>query len=281
MKNSTLCCGRIFGQEKNVTNAAIAKMNLFLHGASDFRIMQGDTLRNPRILANGELAKFDCVVANPPFSLEAWGSTAFSTDTYGRNSWGTPPESCGDFAWLQHMVASMRPGRGRMAVVLPQGVLFRGDEEGRIRQKMVESDMLEAVIALGEKLFYGTQLSPCILVLRRVKPADRVRKVLMVDASTLYTPKRAQNVLEENDVDAIFDLYQAYGNREGLSRVVTLDDIKAKNYELSVNRYIQYKAAEIPSYTEVKAEFDAALAQLRQNTARFTDLLVRGGYIND
>ena len=122
MHSDDLCCGSIFGQEKNVVNAAIAKMNLFLHGASDFNIMQGDTLRNPKILQNDTLARFDCVIANPPFSLEKWGAKEWSTDKYGRNLWGTPSDSCGDYAWIQHMVCSMSFGKGRMAVVMPQGV---------------------------------------------------------------------------------------------------------------------------------------------------------------
>ncbi len=279
MKNSTLCCGRIFGQEKNVTNAAISKMNLFLHGASDFRIMQGDTLRNPRILANGELAKFDCVVANPPFSLKEWGATAFSSDIYGRNIWGTPPDSNGDFAWLQHMITSMRPGKGRMAVVLPQGVLFRGDVEARIREKLVESDLIDCIITLGDKLFYGTQLSPCILILRQVKDREHVGKILMMDASKIYTPQRAQNVLSDENINEIFHLYEAYEDREELSKIVSLEEIASRNYELSVNRYIQYKTAEIRSYADVKAEFDAAIADVRQATERFTALLAQEGYL--
>ena len=126
MKNDSLCCGNIFGQEKNVTNAAIAKMNLFLHGASDFNILQGDTLREPKILQGGTVAKFDCVIANPPFSLKRWGETEWRNDKYGRNIWGTPSDKVGaDFAWIQHMVQSMKLGTGRMAVVMPQGVLFR------------------------------------------------------------------------------------------------------------------------------------------------------------
>lgn len=161
MHSDDLCCGSIFGQEKNVVNAAIAKMNLFLHGASDFNIMQGDTLRNPKILQNDALARFDCVIANPPFSLEKWGAKEWSTDKYGRNLWGTPSDSCGDYAWIQHMVCSMSFGKGRMAVVMPQGVLFRGNQDGEIRKKLVQSDLVEAVVTLGDKLFYGTQLSPC------------------------------------------------------------------------------------------------------------------------
>lgn len=174
MHSDELCCGSIFGQEKNVVNAAIAKMNLFLHGASDFNIMHGDTLRNPKILQNDNIARFDCVIANPPFSLEKWGSSEWASDKYGRNIWGTPSDSCGDYAWIQHMVASMSLGKGRMAVVMPQGVLFRGGQDGEIRKKLVDSDIVEAVVTLGDKLFYGTGLSPCFLILRRVKPAEQI-----------------------------------------------------------------------------------------------------------
>lgn len=178
MQHHNLCCGSIFGQEKNVTNAAIAKMNLFLHGAGDFNIMQGDTLRDPKILQKGEIAKFDCVIANPPFSLEKWGATEWSSDKYGRNICGTPSDSCGDYAWIQHMVKSMAPNSGRMAVVMPQGILFR-NQEGDIREKMVKSDLIEAVVTLGDKLFYGTNLSPCFLILRKTKPVEHVGKILI------------------------------------------------------------------------------------------------------
>ena len=203
MKNSKLCLGQIFGQEKNVKNAAIAKMNLFLHGASDFCIRQGDTLANPQIMQGGSIATFDCVIANPPFSLKAWNRTLWSNDPYGRNIWGTPSQEFGDYVWLQHMVKSMRPGRGRMAVVLPQGVLFRGNDEGEIRRKMIESDYVEAVVTLGDKIFYGTGLSPCFLILRWVKSAERVNKILMIDGSKILTEKRAQNILTDEDVERI------------------------------------------------------------------------------
>lgn len=197
MHHDNLCCGAIFGQEKNVINAAIAKMNLFLHGASDFNVMQGDTLREPKILQNGAIAKFDCVIANPPFSLKSWGATEWASDKYDRNRWGTPSDKCGDYAWIQHMVCSMVPGKGRMAVVMPQGILFRGSEEGRIRAELIKSDLIEAVVTLGEKLFYGTGLSPCFLILRRIKPAAHSARILMIDGTKILTVQRAQNILTE------------------------------------------------------------------------------------
>ena len=236
MHHDNLCCGSIFGQEKNVTSAAIAKMNLFLHGASDFNVMQGDTLRDPKILQNGEVAKFDCVIANPPFTLKNWGSAEWASDKYGRNVWGTPSDSCGDYAWIQHMVCSMTPGKGRMAVVMPQGVLFRGNEEGKIREKLVQSDLIEAVVTLGEKLFYGAGLSPSFLILRRMKPAEHSARVLMIDGTKIFTARRAQNELSPNDVNRLFDLYKDYQDVEDFAKVVTLADIAAKGYDLSPNK---------------------------------------------
>ena len=273
MNHSSLCCGCIFGQEKNVVNSAIAKMNLFLHGASDFNIMQGDTLRNPKILQGGEVAKFDCVIANPPFSLEKWGSVEWSADKYGRNIWGTPSDSVGDYAWIQHMIMSMKPGTGRMAVVMPQGVLFRGNEEGRIREKLVKSDLVEAVVTLGDKLFYGTGLSPCFLIIRKMKPAEHSARVLMVDGTKILTPKRAQNILEQKDVDRLYELYHNYENVEDFAQVVTLDEIAEKNYDLSPNKYVQYHREAIKPYAEVLAEFKAAYEEVKLREAEFRKLV--------
>ena len=273
MNHSNLCCGKIFGQEKNVTNAAIAKMNLFLHGAADFNIMQGDTLREPKILAGGELAKFDCVIANPPFSLEKWGSVEWSSDKFGRNIWGTPSDSCGDYAWIQHMIKSMGPGNSRMAVVMPQGILFRGNEESNIRKKLVESDKVEAVVTLGDKLFYGTGLSPCFLIIRNLKPAEHSARILMIDATKILTQKRAQNILSQEDVDRIFQLYTDYKDVEDYAKVVTLDDVKAKEYNLSPNRYVDYHKEEVKPYAEVLAEFKAAIQAVKDAEAEFIRIM--------
>ena len=273
MNHSNLCCGKIFGQEKNVTNAAIAKMNLFLHGAADFNIMQGDTLREPKILAGGELAKFDCVIANPPFSLEKWGSVEWSSDKFGRNIWGTPSDSCGDYAWIQHMIKSMGPGNSRMAVVMPQGILFRGNEEGNIRKKLVESDKVEAVVTLGDKLFYGTGLSPCFLIIRNLKPAEHSARILMIDATKILTQKRAQNILSQEDVDRIFQLYTDYKDVEDYAKVVTLDDVKAKEYNLSPNRYVDYHKEAVKPYAEVLAEFKAAIQAVKDAEAEFIRIM--------
>lgn len=272
MHHDNLCCGSIFGQEKNVVNAAIAKMNLFLHGASDFNIMQGDTLRSPKILQGNGIAKFDCVIANPPFSLEKWGANEWSSDKYGRNIWGTPSDSCGDYAWIQHMVKSMSSGNSRMAVVMPQGVLFRENEE-RIREKFVKSDLIEAVVTLGDKLFYGTGLSPCFLILRRMKPAEHSARILMIDATKILTQKRAQNILSPGDVDRIYQLYIDYKDVEDFSKVVTLKEIEDNKFNLSPNRYINYHREVIRSYNEVKREFLEALEAVKLAEQEFAKLI--------
>ena len=164
--------GKLFGQEKNLTTSAIARMNLFLHGASDFQVVRGDTLRQPAFFSGDSLATFDCVIANPPFSLEKWGDEVWAAIPTAATSPGMPPAKSGDYAWVQHMIKSMAPKTGRMAVVLPHGALFRMGDEGKIRQKILGMDILDAVIGLGPNLFYGTGLAACILVFRQ-KKAER------------------------------------------------------------------------------------------------------------
>ena len=275
MKNDAQCCGAIYGQEKNVTNAAVAKMNLFLHGANDFNIMCGDTLRDPKILQNEHLAHFDCVIANPPFSLKNWGAEAWKTDRFGRNLWGTPSDSNGDYAWLQHMICSMRSLTGRMAVVLPQGVLFRGNEEARIRAELVKHDYVEAIITLGDKLFYGAGIAPCLMIIRDQKPEEHKGKVLMIDGSKILTPQRAQNILSDDDVDELYRLYTAYGEEEDKSIVVDIKTIACKDYDLSPNKYVKYHKEDVKPYAEVLAEFKAAYQNMIEAEKKFRDILNR------
>jgi type I restriction enzyme M protein len=197
-------------------------MNLFLHGASDFQIVRGDTLRQPAFFAGDNLATFDCVIANPPFSLEKWGDEVWASDPFGRNFAGMPPAKSGDYAWVQHMIRSMAPATGRMAVVLPHGALFRMNREGEIRKKILGMDLLEAVIGLGPNLFYGTGLAACILVFRQRKRKDRRNKVLIVDASKAFKTGRAQNELRPSTSSASTAGTGDYKDVEGIARVVTL-----------------------------------------------------------
>ncbi len=233
--------GKLFAQEKNLTTSAIARMNLFLHGASDFQVVRGDTLRQPAFFSGDNLATFDCVIANPPFSLEKWGEEVWTSDPYGRNFAGMPPGKSGDYAWVQHMIRSMAPATGRMAVVLPHGALFRMGKEGAIRQKILQMDLLDAVIGLGPNLFYGTGLAACILVFRQRKKKARRKKVLIVDASREFKTGRAQNELLPEHVDRIHVWYRDYRDVDGIARVVTLDDIAANDFNLNIPRYVEPK----------------------------------------
>jgi len=233
--------GRLFGQEKNLTTSAIARMNLFLHGAADFQIVRGDTLRSPAFYSGDNLATFDCVIANPPFSLEKWGEEVWVSDPFGRNFAGMPPAKSGDYAWVQHMIRSMAPASGRMAVVLPHGALFRMGKEGEIRRKILQMDLLEAVIGLGPNLFYGTGLAACILVFRERKSVERRHRVLMLDAAKELKIGRAQNELLPEHVERIYGWFHDYTDVPGVARVVTLDEIAANDHNLNIPRYVEPK----------------------------------------
>jgi type I restriction enzyme M protein len=235
--------GRLFGQEKNLTTSAIARINLFLHGAADFQIVRGDTLRSPAFFSGDNLATFDCVIANPPFSLEKWGDDIWTSDPYGRNFAGMPPAKSGDYAFVQHMIKSMAPKTGRMAVVLPHGALFRMGKEGEIRQRLLAMDLLEAVIGLGPALFYGTGLAACILVFRQKKTKDRKNKVLIVDASKEFRTGRAQNELLSEHVERIHRWVREYEDVEGIAKVVTLEEIAANDHNLNISRYVEPEVA--------------------------------------
>ena len=251
--------GKLFAQEKNLTTSAIARMNLFLHGASDFQVVRGDTLRQPAFFAGDNLATFDCVIANPPFSLEKWGEEVWASDPYGRKFAGMPPGKSGDYAWVQHMIKSMAPARGRMAVVLPHGAIFRMGKEGEIRQKILQMDLIEAVIGLGPNLFYGTGLAACILVVRQRKKKDRKKKVLIVDASREFKTGRAQNELLPEHVDRICGWYRDYQDVEGIARVATLDEIAGNDHNLNIPRYVEAKS------TQEVLSVEEATKSLRQS----------------
>ncbi|WP_312440752.1 N-6 DNA methylase [Sphingobacterium multivorum] len=281
MHNDKSAYGKIYGQEKNLATSAIARMNLFLHGAHDFNILQGDTLRSPLFLHRGGLKTFDCVIANPPFSLKKWGAEQFVSDVYGRNLWGSPTDSSADFAWLQHMVTSMDKNNGRCAVVLPQGVLFHGGKEGEIRKKLIESDKLECVIALVSGLFYSTGVSACILILNNSKPANHKGKVCFIDASNIYTAQRSQNIMTERDVEEVFNLYKEYDDVIEKSQIATIENMRLKDYTLSVNSYIEKAPHDTICPPKVKKAFLLALEEAIAAEENFKRLLIEGGYISE
>ena len=273
--------GSVFGQEKNLTTSAIARMNLFLHGAEESFVIQGDTLLEPKNATENCLHTFDCVIANPPFSLKNGGANEFENDVYGRNIWGCPTDSNADFAWLQHLVKSMDPKTGRCTVILPQGVLFHGGKEGEIRQKLIESDKLEAVITFVGGLFYGAGVSACTLVLNNNKPAERKGKVILIDGSTLYTAQRAQNIMTDENVEAAYKLYTDYQDAIDLAKVVTIEEIAAKDFTLSVNSYIEKTQQEVVDPAVVRQRYFDAVEEVRAAEDSLLELLRKEGLLNE
>lgn len=280
MNDEKAAYGRIYGQEKNLATSAIARMNLYLHGALDFKVTQGDTLRSPNYIYRGELQTFDCCIANPPFGLSKWGADQFLTNVYGRNIWGCPSDSNADFAWLQHLVKSMNPKTGRCTVILPQGVLFHGGKEGEIRRKLIESDKLEAVITFVGGLFYGAGVSACTLVLNNNKPESHKGKVILIDGSTSYTAQRAQNIMTDENVDAVYKLFTDYQDVIDLAKVVTLDEIAAKDYTLSVNSYIEKTQQEVVDPKVVRQRYFDAVAEVAAAEAELKELLKKEGLLD-
>lgn len=275
--------GKLYAQEKNLTTASVARMNLFLHGIEDFEIERGDTLRNPVFTdpSTGGLATFDVVLANPPFSLEQWGREVWESDPWGRAFAGLPTDNSGDFAWVQHMVSSMAQKTGRMGVVLPQGALFRGGVEGQIRKKLLELDLIEAVIGLAPNLFYGTGLAACVLVLRKKKPAARKGKVLIADASTLFRKGRAQNFLQPEHAAEILGWYERFEEVKDRTRVVALEEIEKEDWTLNISRYVLPPIGEdIPPLPEAVAAFKEALARCREAEEQLREVMVEGGWLS-
>lgn len=238
---------RLYGQEINLTTSSIARMNLFLHEIEDFEIKRGDTLRAPAFKdTSGSVRRFDAVIANPPFSLANWGADRWASDP--RAICGVPPAKNGDFAFIQHMVSSMKPGTGRVGVVMPHGALFRGGAEARIRQCLVEKDLLEAVIGLPPNLFYSTQIPACLLIFRDQKTAERRGHVLFVDGSARFGTGKKQNVMSETDVDVLIRAYRAGRDPHGAGganvRLVSIDEIEKSGFDLNIGRYIKVAAEE-------------------------------------
>ena len=264
---------KLFGQEKNLTSSSIARMNMFLHGIEDFSIMRGDTLRNPAFFEADGLKTFDCVIANPPFSLQDWGEENWVNDPYGRNIAGVPPKSNGDMAWVQHMIKSMN-STGRMTVVLPHGALFRKNAEGKIRKALIEQDLLEAVIGLGANIFYGTQLAACVLIFRQNKEASKKKKVLFIDGSNQVRVGRAQNYLEENHVQQLFDWYLAFENVENYVKVVSLGEIAENDYNLNIPLYVEKIIEDnLPSVEEALSDLKIAWEESQKAEDRFKIIL--------
>lgn len=228
----------VYGQEINSLTSAIGKMNLFLHGVKDFNIVNGDTLAAPAFVENGKLKQFDLVLANPPYSISQWNRSAFESDKYGRNFLGVPPQGRADYAFLQHIIASMKRDTGRCAILFPHGVLFR-NEESAMREKLVRSDAVECIIGLGPNLFYNSPMEACIMICRMSKSVERRGQILFINAIDEVERKNAQSYLEEKHIKKIADAYNGYESIPGFACKATIQDVADNNYSLSIPLYVK------------------------------------------
>ena len=236
-KNSNSKKYALYGQEAIGSTWALAKMNMFLHGEDNHRIEWGDTIRNPLLLDKDgkHLLQFDVVTANPPFSLDKWGHEDASSDPYGRFHRGVPPKTKGDYAFISHMIETLKPSTGRMGVVVPHGVLFRASSEGKIRQQLIEENLLDTVIGLPEKLFFGTGIPAAILLFKKNKTDD---KVFFIDASNEFKSGKNQNQLTEDNINKVIETYKARESVDKYAYLASFDEIKENDFNLNIPRYV-------------------------------------------
>ena len=274
----------LYGQEVNGSTWALAMMNMFLHGFDNAVIRWGDTLRNPKLKENDQLMKFDTVVANPPFSLDKWGAEEAASDKYNRFWRGVPPKSKGDWAFISHMIEIAQEGSGKVGVVIPHGVLFRGASEGKIRQQVIDENLLEAVIGLPANLFFGTGIPAAIAVFNKGKKTENV---LFIDASREFEAGKNQNVLREEDLEHIVKTYRQFTNGEleaGVAEdkyafVATLDDIKENEYNLNIPRYVDtFEEEEEIDIAAVQSEIDGLEKELAEVQSQMKQYLKELGY---
>ena len=272
----------LYGQEAIGSTWSLAKMNMFLHGEDNHKIEWGDTIRNPKLLdKNGDLMLFDIVTANPPFSLEKWGHGDAENDNFGRFKRGVPPKTKGDYAFILHMIETLKPGSssklgGRMGVVVPHGVLFRGSSEGRIRQQLIEENLLDTVISLPEKLFYGTGIPAAILLFKKKKDDN---KVLFIDASREFKSGKNQNLLSDENIAKIVETYQARTNVDKYAYLASPEEIKENDYNLNIPRYVDtFEEEEEIDLMAVRAEREQLKVQLLELEKEMAGYLSELGY---
>ena len=272
----------IYGQEIVTLTAAIARMNLILHGVQDFEIVNADTLKVPAFTDHAKLRQFDIVLANPPYSIKQWDKTAFESDKYGRNFLGTPPQGRADYAFFQHILRSMDSETGRCAILFPHGVLSRNDEQS-MRKALVQMDLVEAVIGIGKSLFYNSPMEACIIICRSKKSLNRRHKVLFINAKNEVTRKNAQSYLEPEHIHKISDTYDKFAVVGGFSNVVAVEQIANNNYSLGIPKYVAGAVEE----TEEEQNLDEAIDNWMRSSSSaqneyeiLNSLLLEGGEVN-
>ncbi len=229
---------KLYGQELNLITSAIARMNMYMHNVAEFQIVQGDTLDSPNLLENDELRKFDVIMANPPYSVKRWNQAKWMNDPFGRNIWGTPPQGNADYAFLQHIIKSLKTDTGRCVVLFPHGVLFR-DSESQIRKKMIEADKVDAVIGLGRGLFYNSGMESCLLICRNKKEKSRKGKTIFINAVNEIKTERSMSYLLPQNIEKISNAYYSFKDIDGFSKVADIKSIISNDGNLSVQLYIK------------------------------------------
>lgn len=272
----------IYGQEIVTLTAAIARMNLILHGVQDFKIVNADTLKTPAFTDHNKLQQFDLVLANPPYSIKKWDRTAFESDKYGRNFLGTPPQGRADYAFFQHILKSMNPTTGRCAILFPHGVLSRNDELS-MRKALVQLDLVEAVIGIGKSLFYNSPMEACIIICRSKKTSQRRKKILFINAKNEVTRKNAQSYLEPEHISRIARVYKNYSVEEGFSNIADIEEIAANNYSLGIPKYVSGVSEESEEEINIEEAVDNWSRSSNSVSNEFkilNDLLQEGGEEN-
>jgi type I restriction enzyme M protein len=257
----------LYGQEAIGSTWSLAKMNMFLHGEDNHKIEWGDTIRNPKLLdKNGGLMHFDIVTANPPFSLDKWGHDEAEHDPFGRFRRGVPPRTKGDYAFILHMIETLKPKTGRMGVVVPHGVLFRGSSEGKIRQQLIEENLLDCVIGLPEKLFYGTGIPAAILIFKKNKNHVVANSVLFIDASRECKAGKNQNLLTPQNIEKIVATYKARQSVDKYAYLASVEEIRENDFNLNIPRYVdtfeEEEEIDLMAVRKQREELKTQLAEL-------------------
>ncbi|MDM1523918.1 SAM-dependent DNA methyltransferase [Empedobacter sp. 225-1] len=243
---------KLYGQEINLITSAIARMNMFMHGIEEFKIVRGDTLAEPGLLENDQLKTFNVILANPPYSIKSWDQKSFINDPWGRNLWGTPPQGCADYAFQQHIQKSLDKNNGRSISLWPHGILFR-DSEAEMRRNMIDSDVVEAVIGLGPNLFYNSPMEACLLITNNNKPVHKKGKILFINAVKEVRNEKTMSFLSEQHIDKIFNAFKQYDTISDFSVVIDNNEV-LEEYKgnLSISLYVRPDAL---TNTELNNDF--------------------------
>ena len=267
----------LYGQESTGSTYQLARMNMFLHGKDSARLEWGDTLNNPLLVEDDYLMKFDTVVANPPFSLKKWGAENAEADQYKRFWRGVPPKDKGDFAFVTHMVETAKPKTGKVAVIVPHGVLFRSGAEGKIREQFLKENLIDTVIGLPSGLFQTTGIPVAVLIIDRSREKggenEQKKDIFFIEASKEFKPGKAQNTLTEENIDKIFATYKARKDIEKFARVVELKEIAENDYNLNITRYVdtfvEEEPVDIKANLEELAKLEPELKKLEEQMAEY------------